>query len=406
MKRVISFWVVVAVLIVTVMLGGCTIKIDEKQISRTKKDYNSNDVISNGEKLDLSQKSVGDIVEFGSYPQTEVTDENLKIKLNNLINENSWVSYCYYSGEIHAGDSSVSFDEPKYTKTQMGNWMKYSDVECDGEKYRAVTFSEYRPLSTNEKISTAGEESVSFQKRSGYYVNEVYWFKYEPIKWRVLDPSKGLLLSELIIDSQPFNNTMDYFGEEPGEEDYPLKAHWTDSSHEYYLNDYAHSDIREWLNHYFYNTAFSVSQQKKIATTEIDNTNDSSIIQNNVNSDWSFFTDETTNDKVFLLSANDILNPEYGFSTEISYEENDDSEDIREEKTRTAQCTDYSRCQGLCNYDYYYEDNKIPGFLWRLRSSCSISNQTINILDYGWPTSEYSPIDTYLGIRPAITIEK
>ena len=41
MKRVISFWVVVAVLIVTVMLGGCTIKIDESQHSGTKKDYNS-----------------------------------------------------------------------------------------------------------------------------------------------------------------------------------------------------------------------------------------------------------------------------------------------------------------------------------------------------------------------------
>ncbi|MBR2418498.1 MAG: hypothetical protein IKB12_07680, partial [Clostridia bacterium] len=43
---------------------------------------------------------VGDVIEFGSYPQTEVKDEVLIAELNALVPEwDEWTSYGYYSGD-------------------------------------------------------------------------------------------------------------------------------------------------------------------------------------------------------------------------------------------------------------------------------------------------------------------
>lgn len=74
---------------------------------------------------------VGDIIEFGSYPQSEVTDSALVAALKEQPLE--WISYGYYSGSGELGSMAES------------DYMKYADVEYNGEKYRAVTFSKYRP---------------------------------------------------------------------------------------------------------------------------------------------------------------------------------------------------------------------------------------------------------------------
>ena len=74
---------------------------------------------------------VGDIIEFGSYPQSEVTDARLKTELNKM--EKTWISYNYYSGEGWYSDATVP-----------GDWMQYTDVEYMGAKYRGVKFTYYR----------------------------------------------------------------------------------------------------------------------------------------------------------------------------------------------------------------------------------------------------------------------
>ena len=47
------------------------------------------------------------------------------------------------------------------------------------------------------------------QDDSGYYTNTVYWFKFEPIKWKVLSESDGdaFLCADMIPDSQDFHHT-------------------------------------------------------------------------------------------------------------------------------------------------------------------------------------------------------
>ena len=128
---------------------------------------------------------VGDTFEFGSYSQSLITDSDLVDALENI--EGSWISYDYY-----------------YSDTSQSDFMKYRDVKYKGEKYRAVTFSSYRPISTSSP-------NYSSQDNNGYHTNTVYWFKYEPLEWKVLNPDTGLCMCTSIIDSQQFYNNYGEF---------------------------------------------------------------------------------------------------------------------------------------------------------------------------------------------------
>ncbi|MCQ2475981.1 MAG: hypothetical protein MJ173_08785 [Clostridia bacterium] len=75
------------------------------------------------------------------------------------------------------------------------------------EKYRGVKFSTYRPCWTEDASTTSADTQ---QDDNGYTVGNTYWFKYEPLVWRVLDSSTGLVMCESIIDSQAYNNYIWY----------------------------------------------------------------------------------------------------------------------------------------------------------------------------------------------------
>ena len=301
---------------------------------------------------------VGDIVEFGSYPQSRVTNSSLVSALNKV--SKNWVSYGYYSGTGACGTMA------------QGDWMKYADFTYNGTKYRAVTFSQYRPHRTEGSFDYYSE-----QQNNGYTPNKIYYFKYEPLKWRVLDPSTGLVLCESIIDSQAYSNTTYEYGRDPYDE---YNARWNDAEHTHYANDYATSSIRTWLNDDFYNTAFSSSQRASILTSELDN--------RAYSTSYSEYDSETTYDKVFLLSDSEMQNTAYGFPA------NSDPSSARQ-----AKGTDYAKCQGVD------VDSSSKCSEQRLRSAGDDSESTCNVDNNGrlvvqmWSTS-----DTDFGIRPAIKI--
>ena len=306
-------------------------------------------------KADAATYEVGDIIEFGSYPQSEVMDETLISKLESI--SKSWISYDYYSGtDISDGNM------------KPGDWMKYADIVYNGEKYRAVIFSQYRPGST----SATNSYQNTVQYDNGYTVGNIYYFHYEPLTWRVLDPTEGLVICENIIDSQAYNNTICY-----------CNSQWyQDTSCKIYANDYAESSIREWLNSDFYDTAFDQSDKYQIKTTTC------------TNSAWNpQYSSTTTNDKVYLLSATDANNAEYGFS---SYTESDE--------VRRVIGTDYAKCQGL--YVYRHSDSYDGYSRWRLRTSGSKSyNSYIVDYDGSYMNLNYSYVDyTSEGIRPALKL--
>lgn len=324
----------------------------------------------------ITAYNVGDIVEFGWYPQSEVTDENMIAALNRAAGVdssnvagstslvNGWTSYNYYSGTGNRNDG----------KMVAGDYMRYTDILLDSDLYRGVAFDSYRPTYTGGTSS-----DLSQQDDNGYNINTVYWFKYESIKWRVLDPVTGMVMSEAILDSQPFNNYCFYDGSE----------YYGDPGRTYFLNNYAESDIREWLNKDFYNTAFSVSQKNMIVTTELDNS--AYINWEALLNPETSYDSATTKDKIYLISRSDVLNTSYGFASTTSTS-----------ATRAAKGSDYAKSQGLCvatTDEYALSESQ-----WRLRTA---GNWT-----YGtWPVTFYCSVDYFLsvdgsnstyGIRPAL----
>jgi uncharacterized repeat protein (TIGR02543 family) len=150
----------------------------------------------------------------------------------------------------------------------------------DGARYAKVVAS---PNGSNYTFSTGA--SVT----SG----TTYYFKVEPIKWRILEESDGtaFILAELILDNHRYNER--YNGTQNG----------------VYANNYKESEIRAWLNDQFYNTAFNTLQQAIILTTNVDNSLASTGDTSNP------YVCASTNDKIFLLSRAETRNTSYGFSS-------------------------------------------------------------------------------------------
>lgn len=303
----------------------------------------------------ITSKNRGDIVEFGAYPQTLETDSSVIEALNNADCE--WISYGYYSG---TGDTSDG-------QMVSGDYMRYADVSYGADKYRGVVFDSYRPECTGET------SSFTLQDNNDYYIGEVYWFKYEPIKWRVLDPAHGLVLSEVILDSQAYGN----FIIKSGTDEYGYDGYWLSPEH-CYANNYKASSIREWLNNDFFNMAFSSEEQRLVLYRDLEN--------RAFSRSYSAFDSEPTSDKIFLLSYEEAMNADYGFA---SPNEADSS--------RCAYGSDYSKCQGLV----------VSGekSFWSLRSTGYESYMMCAVENEGRIYVNGFVGDTTIGIRPAMTID-
>ena len=261
--------------------------------------------------------SVADIVTFGSYPQSRVTDSSTIDKLNALVKKSAWHDFNYYSGTGDWGDGKM---------TVRKGMMQYMDISYNGVKYRAVALNEYRPYFTGYGIN----DKKTNQNINGYKTGNIYYFKFEPLVWRILDSEDGLVMCDKIIDSQAFQNVFYKYGDMYYYSDSEFASNWEKSS------------LRKWLNEDFYNTAFSTTEKKSILTTKV--VNDSPI-----------FTSQKyggdTNDKMFLLSKMQVTNAYYGFNDRA------DSKDFEKRMQGTA----YAKCQGLEIMSYGYSN-------WLLRT--------------------------------------
>lgn len=298
---------------------------------------------------------------FGSYPQSKVEDTAITAELDKLAPDwENWTSYGYYSGTNSMG-----------TMVQ-GDWMRYTDVAYNGEKYRGVKFTQYRPIQT---IRTSGE-SNSRQDENGYFINNAYWFKFEPLKWRILDKDAGLVMSEMLIDSQPYNNTIYYTTN---------AAYWNDADCKIYASNYAASSIRAWLNDDFYNTSFSEDEKTAISKKKINNSGYKTLLGE---TGYEEFDSIETEDNIFLLSYDEMINTEYGFNADA---ENKDS-------ARQAVLTDYAKCQGAWA-------NKNDTADWILRTSSANSVRGCCVWDSGKVVKDHDPFRACECVRPAMVVD-
>ena len=264
---------------------------------------------------DLDNKTTGDTILFGSYPQSKVTDStiisNLTSKVGKLpssSNSQSWTLYNWYISS---------------SNTTKFAWYINLDTNNDGQNdYRGVYFTSYRPMFTWYDSSY----SKSRQDDNGYSTSTLYFFKYEPIEWRILNNNEGdcFVMSSKIIDSEQY-----YYQSSSGttrsRTDYQ-----GNSGTGIYDNNYQYSDLRTFLNTDFYNSAFNSTEASRVLTTEVDNSASTTTSLTNE------YTCGITNDKVFALSFEDVTNYRYGF----------DSYSSIYDAARELKVTDYAACMG------------------------------------------------------------
>ncbi len=238
---------------------------------------------------------------FGEYPQSKETDNGVIHELNVMAGANPV-----------KGNAGKWTDCKYYINGNVDEFMWYIDLEYQGARYRGVYFTSYRAYKTMRE----NNNTQMHQKDNGYLINEQYWFKWEPIEWKVLEKKDGkaFLMSNVILDAQHF---------------YKDQSDRDLSGGTVHPNNYKESDIRAWLTGTFYEAAFDELDQSLIIETTVDNSAASS-------SDATYVC-ENTQDKVFLLSYQDVINPAYGFV-----------EDIYEDDTaKRLVPTDYCQSQGI-----------------------------------------------------------
>ena len=304
---------------------------------------------------------VGDIIQFGSYPQSEVTDSATVAALNAKAPAwDDWTSYGYYSGDDDSG-----------TMVQ-GDWMRYTDITYNGNKYRGVKFTQYRPGITWYSFWTSYIEGINYQYENGYKTGKVYWFMFESIDWRILDPNTGLVMSETIIDSQPYCNKIYNHGNQLFTNSYIGGM---------YASDYETSSIRKWLNEDFYNTAFTNIEKEEIKITTLNNDCIDSLKGWD---DYKQYDSNETKDKIFLLSYDEVINKNFGFN---SYSD------------CYGKGSDYALSQGLYVDTDDYRNGNSP---WLLRTPGTTSWLCCHIRANGNCLSTHSVYKICGGVRPTL----
>ena len=215
----------------------------------------------------------------------------------------------YYNKPDSKGKYILFGEYPQTIKAQSVSIRGSADkngyyLGSDGERYAKVVADPY-------------ESGYTFSDGSAVTDGNTYYFKVEPIRWRILSEESGeaLLLADRILEKHRFHRT---------------SQSRIGLFKKVYANNYKHSDIRAWLNGEFLNTAFGDVAQSLIETTEVDNSAYSTGYSPNQ------YACVNTFDKVFLLSYREVVNSAYGFASSSTYD-----------AARQMTVSDYARSTGV-----------------------------------------------------------
>ena len=184
-------------------------------------------------------------------------------KREQQIAEQKKQQYTLHNPKIEDDSSAKSGKKVTWDCLWFGSYPQSQITKKDGEIYTT--------LKNADNWDKNGDVTINNIK---YHKTEAGYFKYEPIKWRVLQSENGevFLLSDVILDKQAYNENDEYIT-------------WKESS------------LRAWLNDKFMNRAFSDEEKEKINITEV------------VNKDNPVFGTKggkNTSDKIFLLSLAEV----------------------------------------------------------------------------------------------------
>ena len=328
------------ILSVAMLAGFCPQGVSFADIPITLPKVNAAENISNprivkDSSMEAGQKVTWDCVYFGSYPQSEITSKD---------------------GSIYNALKNAT------------GWDENNDITIGRTKYRRLKGEDATYASSDD------EEQYNWN----YNYKTYHYFKYEPIKWRVLNRNgnDALLLADIALDDQKYNT--DY-----------AKVTWEMSSIRSWLNGYGAS-MNEPETDYgkknFINSAFTFTQRNAINTT---------IVANNNNIDYEIVGGSNTSDKIFLLSESEVYNTDmaagYGFV----------KDNFRDE-ARRSRCSTYTYAMGTSRFYNQNLSKYNENIYWWLRSSTTSDFAFVYEVEAEGHVDCFFSYNNHVGVRPAL----
>lgn len=363
-KNNVKRWI--AIIIAVALIVGCfpgklQSKIGAQSEVKAEEPIN-NPRIAEDPSMDAGQKVTWDCVWFGSYPQTEIVDKP---------------STCGTYNNPYWGSSTDYVVSPSiYTDLQNAaesEWDSNGDIVIDETKYRRMKKPETHEGSGDSSHYDWEDE------------NTYHYFRYEPIKWRVLDKqgSTALLLADKALDSQKYNTVRETIT-------------WETSTIRSWLNGYGAASNKQSVDYgsnNFIDIAFTPEQQGGIQVSNLTNADNSQSKTEGGND---------TADRVFLLSESEVCSEvakSYGF-VHLYYYTYDEA--------RRCKSSTYSKAMGTWSMGSApYTGN----CRWWLRTPGAKTNDdsmslgAANVIYYGMYFYGGGDVDSNgIGVRPALRL--
>ena len=292
--------------------------------------------------MQAGQNVTYDCVWFGSYPQTEIIDQQSTYENQ----RKPWIQSSDYEVNSNLYALLENAEESK--------WDENGDISLGETKYRRINAQDATFVSSADTHYTWGD------------TNSWHYFRYEPIKWRVLGISDTVvvLLADKGLDDRPYNVSS------------------TDTS-------WNKSTIRDWLNDDFYNCAFTSSEKTAIKREFVNNQNSGPYTNTN--------SGGNTYDKVYLLSCYDLYyssySTDYGFKFDY---------DILDEARRSKSST-FAKAMGAWSST---TAGYVGNCYWWLRSPGVKASNAAGVSSGGDMSISGNDVSkTDLTVRPVITLD-
>ncbi len=310
--RILSF-----VLTVAMLAGFCPQGISFKDMQLTVPEVKAATTLKNpqlvpDDSMFAKQKVTWDCIYFGSYPQSEIT---------------------YADGNIYNQLRSASESQ----------WNSNNDIEIGGIKYRR--------LKGEDTLFHMSGSTSCYDWKDDY--TTYHYFKYEPIKWRVLNKNGNdlFLLADVALDTQQYDT------------EGWLILRWENSTVRSWLNGYDASKNKmekDYTSKNFIHSAFSKAEQTAIKTTN--------LVTNEFGDEYN------TKDQIFLLSKSDV------YDTEEAQNNGFLKERDAYDEARRSYCSTYAYAMGAYRTKSYYSNENIN---WWLRSPGRQGNMRMGVDQQG-----------------------
>ncbi len=250
-------------------------------------------------------RTTWDCIWFGSYPQAEIVEsaEDYAEVDKSGLKSGDIIEDAQLYQELSTRDNS--------------DWDENNDIVVGNDTYHRISWSDAQKQDPNV-------DETYYQWTTQY--DKYHFFKYEPVKWRVLkvDGNQVKLLSDIVLDAQQYNSEQ------------TESVTWENST------------VRSWLNGDFFNRAFSQEEQSAVIDTNVTNGEG----ENN------------TTDKIFLMSEKEASDSSEGFAPRAQ----------ERSETRWSKSSTYAKAMGVKFYTDKYENGvNVGGSSWWMRAPAGSS---------------------------------